>query len=451
MKHYQFNTIKKIYFTGDCHCEIKTALRQLKENLILKEDDVLKPHPMETERQARKKAKEAAEMEMQRNERRGFGARPGRNGHPVYFDMGAFQAINDNGMTFNTISIDDSALKTYTHSIKNSLKSKFSDSIIFITGDCGLGFNSEKVYIDLFEKMNKILEYNNTYLIIIRGNNDNPEYFDGEKINFSHIKAVPDYSIVSTYDKNILCIGGAVSTDRMWRKEQEKRIERFAKDRKLYFENEAPILDKEKMDELFKETDKIDIVASHTAPSFATPSMHVGVKEWEDLDKELKDDINNERLIMDRIFEYLRDNNKKPSYWAYSHFNIAYLEKRSDVIFRSIDGSDFSYYNFDEDVFSIEHGLDVINKKGKKLKASNFNTIANTVQYAAPHIEPEPFDREEAEELGADIEGVEEPDNEPMEEPFVLNNEDIINQLNTINAGVYAAGDAVETVRLNNP
>lgn len=476
MKHYQFNKIKKIFVTGDCRCELKTALRHLKENLILKDDDALKPHPMEAERQARKRAKEAAEMEMQRNERRGYGIRPGRNGHPAYFDAGALHTINDNGMTFSTISIDDSALKTYTRSIKESLKSKFSDSIIFIAGDCGLGFNSEKAYLCLFEKMNKILEYNNTYVILVRGNNDNPEYFNGEKINFSNIKAVPDYSIISTSNKNVLCIGGAVSADRAWRKEQEKRIERFSKDRKLYFENEAPVLDKEKMDEIFKEIAKIDIVISHSAPSFATPSMHVGVKEWEELDKELKDDINNERLTMDRIFEYLRDNNRKPSYWAYSHFNISYLEKRSDVVFRSIDGSDFSYYCFDEDMFSIEHGGEAISlKKGKKLKASSsaFNTI-NAIQYAAPHPEPEnipnnPFDGnavEEAEDLGAEFDGdafAEEPVNErvdegifelPAAEPvYARPNADItamINQINAATANIYATTDAIEAVRVNN-
>ena len=351
-------------------------------------------HPMEIERQARKKAKEEAAIAMQAN-------RQGRVG------IGGYRRYQRN--PFDGPNTFDDAIRLEMDMSKSFHKnyvpfSPYSNSIIFVAGDCGFGFNKEKYYTDLLEKYNKIMSYNNITIIFVRGNHDDPQYFDGEKINLSNIKAVPDYAIVETKDKNILCVGGAISTDRVWRIEQEKRINRFksTNPKRLYWNNEAPVLDKEKMDEIFKDYDRIDYVISNTAPSFAIPSEHAGLSEWEGKDKDLRADVRNERLTMDRIFEYLRDNNRKPLYWAYGHFDMSFIEKRSETWFRALQDG-FNPYSITMDINTAMG--EASPKKVKKKAKVNKKTITFDVPELAEGPRPNNLWQEQemiAEEQGDD-------------------------------------------------
>jgi UDP-2,3-diacylglucosamine pyrophosphatase LpxH len=284
-----------------------------------------------------------------------------------------------------------------------SAYSRYSNTLLFVTGDCGFGFNKEAYYVDLLTKMNRILSYNNTYVVFVRGNHDNPQYFDGEKINLSNIKAVPDYSIVEAKDKVILCVGGAISADRLWRKKQEERINLFKTDDKktLYWDNEAPILDKSKLDEVIEGCDKIDFVVSHTAPSFADPIELGNIKKWEDKDEKLNEDIINERLVMDKIFEYLRDNKRRPLYWVYGHFNFNSLNKRSNTWFKSLI-SEFNPINveFEVSMNSIE-----LSATAQKLKTSkkiiNDHWFEDAIAANAPRAVEEAHEQEQ--EFGEEV------------------------------------------------
>ena len=82
----------------------------------------------------------------------------------------------------------------------------YSDSLIVVCGDCGFGFNKAQYYFDLLGKANELFATTNTHLLFVRGNHDDPSYFDGETINLSNIKAIPDYSIVITSKYNTLCV-----------------------------------------------------------------------------------------------------------------------------------------------------------------------------------------------------------------------------------------------------
>jgi len=397
MKKYEFSNVNNIFVSGNSYTDLKRLFKRIKSNIIVKKEDEDGVHPLETERQARKAAIREAALNARMN------ARDGNNRlfRPIFPHDG-----------FDT-RIEMPAPSEYIKKMSpSSNNGTYSNAVIFVTGDCGIGFNNEKYYANLFEKYNKIFQYNNLYLIFIRGNHDNPDFFDGEKVNLSNIKAVPDYSVVSVKGKNILCVGGAISTDRQWRKEQEIRINKFAGDnpRKLYFENEAPVLDKDSMDEIFKEFSNIDFVISHTAPSFVFPTELSDNEDWEQLDKDLKTDIANERLVMDRIFEYLRDNNRHPSYWAYGHFNITQMEKRSDTWFRSLDGN-FNPFNAINDLNFAEM-MSKEKKRKKKAKKSVKTSIDNLFDNPAPVNNDWQNDEmfeirdegEEAEEVG-DLEG----------------------------------------------
>lgn len=53
---------------------------------------------------------------------------------------------------------------------------------------------------------------------MIAGNHDDPTYYDGKIINTKWVKAVPNYCIVEVDNKRVLCISGAISIDRSYRK-----------------------------------------------------------------------------------------------------------------------------------------------------------------------------------------------------------------------------------------
>lgn len=46
--------------------------------------------------------------------------------------------------------------------------------------------------------MNEFLSKTDTTLIFVRGNNDDPSFYNEKKIDFSHIKTIPDYSVIIT-------------------------------------------------------------------------------------------------------------------------------------------------------------------------------------------------------------------------------------------------------------
>ena len=63
----------------------------------------------------------------------------------------------------------------------------------------------------------------NNWIVMVRGNHDDPSYFNKEKIKHERCRTIPDYSIIQACGHNILCIGGAVSIDRNYRKKHDAK------------------------------------------------------------------------------------------------------------------------------------------------------------------------------------------------------------------------------------
>jgi len=215
-------------------------------------------------------------------------------------------------------------------------KANYNDSIIIINGNEKLGFNDIKYYELILTKINKALSKTNTYLFFIRGNNDNPSFFKDELINLSNVKSIPDYSLIKISSKNILCVGGGISINRSWKMKHQELINSITSNesKKIYWEDEAPFFDGESLKEL-KNT-KIDYVITHIAPTFSFPDFSYKEIPWIKADKALIDDLENARLVMDNIYDYLIKNHNKPEAWIYGHYNIANVETRAGINFISI-------------------------------------------------------------------------------------------------------------------
>ena len=203
-------------------------------------------------------------------------------------------------------------------------KNIFNDSLIIIAGDCGIGFNKLKYYQDLFNKVHQFLIDNNIVLCMIRGNHDDPSYFQEDLFNLSNIKLIQDYTVIQACDKNILCIGGGISIDRLWRKQRESVINKHkpkSSHKKLYWENENVVYDSDKLEEIINNNINIHYVISHTSPSFAFPFTKEGLAYWLKIDKDLSKDIDIERQALTKVYEHLQSSNNQLEGWVYGHFH----------------------------------------------------------------------------------------------------------------------------------
>lgn len=201
--------------------------------------------------------------------------------------------------------------------------------LIIVLGDCGLGFYKPQYYQNVFTKFNQFCEENNIYIMMLRGNHDDPSYFSEEKINFSNIKSIPDYSLILTEQNNILCVGGATSVDRTWRITQEVRLNKFRRkssyQKKLYWNDEAPVLNCDIIPFLNENDIKVNIIASHTRPDWVKIN-NWSISTWLDVDSKLKEDIENEQKIMTDLHKVLVQNGHPINKWFHGHFHTDYDE-----------------------------------------------------------------------------------------------------------------------------
>lgn len=280
-------------------------------------------------------------------------------------------------MTFNILkyNVETSFCIGDLHGEFKSLTScikryEIKNCLLLCCGDIGLGFEKEQHYKNIFTKLNKLCKQQNVYIIFIRGNHDDPYYFDNNKIKYSNIIAIQDYTVVQIFHTNdedclyplhsILCVGGATSIDRTLRlgvmerevfkyrrfhncSEEEARI----KCKKFYWENEHPYFNKVLLNEIKNQNINIDIVCTHTCPSIAQPVTKDGIQYWCLQDKTLEEDINTERTIMDNILNQLKLDEHKLTHWIYGHYHYRNNEIIDGVKYIMLDmmrNGNYDYY-----------------------------------------------------------------------------------------------------------
>lgn len=214
-----------------------------------------------------------------------------------------------------------------------------TETVIIVDGCNGFGERDLKYYHDKLEMFNKVLADNNTHVLFVRGNDD-PKYFEDALIDLSNIKTIQDYSVIKLSKFNCLCIGGCVSIDRTWRMEQEKRI-----GRKMYWENERMNYNEEDIDKIIKDYN-IACVVTSSCPSFAFPGMNsFRHSTWASKDKNIIKDMTEERIAMDKIYNKIVENNKKPYIWTYSRYKSSNQNMINDILFQSLNPFQFFHFN----------------------------------------------------------------------------------------------------------
>lgn len=203
---------------------------------------------------------------------------------------------------------------------------------IFQVGDFGIGFEKRAKEMRRLNRLNENLKRKNINLYAIRGNHDDPTYFNGE-VKFSNISLLKDYSVVDSYSKKILCVGGAISIDRKPNPKEIMYNGKSWKGRKEginYWIEEKFVLNLEAL----KNVKDVDIVVTHSAPNFCHPRIKSGIEKWAKYDDTLIQECDQERLDIQTMYNVLKETNNIEQ-WFYGHFhhqNVEYIEDTKFVL-----------------------------------------------------------------------------------------------------------------------
>ena len=187
------------------------------------------------------------------------------------------------------------------------------DAVIIQVGDFGVGYQSFVDELKAMDGFNAVLKQRNTFMYVIRGNHDNPAYFQGaapRALDQSHITFVADYSVLELNQQRFLLVGGALSIDRKLHNEGEGywQAEEF-----VY--NETAI----------SAQTHIDVVVTHSVPNFAPPTQFSElVYSFAEQDPELINDLQQERTLLTRMYEQLAlEPSNQLTHWFYGHFHAS--------------------------------------------------------------------------------------------------------------------------------
>ena len=225
---------------------------------------------------------------------------------------------------------------------KLCIQYQLTDTLLIVAGDCGFGFEKKEYYEQIVRRNAKRMNQANNWIVFVRGNHDNPAYFDGAMLNFKRFVAVPDYSILQVCNHTILCVGGAISIDRIYRinewnrnkyrvhsnESQENDISR-----NLYWQNEVPVYDPNKMNAI-PASFLIDTVVTHI------PHLHIvnyspknNLSQWTINDPSLIEDIQFGRETMDMLLHHLKTDNHPISHWYYGHFHQSWHSAIDGILY----------------------------------------------------------------------------------------------------------------------
>ena len=206
---------------------------------------------------------------------------------------------------------------------------QIKDAVVIIAGDCGLGFERPSHYQTLYEgKLEKRLEQNNILILCVRGNHDDPEYYNGElRLDWEHLKCLPDYSSVWWGSREILVVGGAVSVDQDWRIQENAIQERLGSTKRVWWPSEIPL----ELGDLGiqKLPGHVFMVVSHDSPISMMPVLardSVNVKTGD-----LFESVLESREYLEKILWRC-----KPDRWYYGHHHTSWAGTNGGTLWRGL-------------------------------------------------------------------------------------------------------------------
>lgn len=224
--------------------------------------------------------------------------------------------------------------------LKHQINSKkITDCTIIQVGDFGIGFTNKENDEHTLENLNNFLKDVNVNLYAIRGNHDNPYFFNGDYV-YSNLRLLKDYTALNIGGHNFLFIGGAISVDRTQRIRENNSNIKYGSRKRCYWENEGIVYNSE----FTKSIKNIDVLITHTAPDWCEPNNKLGfgnfVEDWARYDENLISELSFERNQMTNIFLDLYENNTIKDHF-YGHFHKSHFDNVNGVNHRLLDINEF--------------------------------------------------------------------------------------------------------------
>jgi hypothetical protein len=181
-----------------------------------------------------------------------------------------------------------------------SILTNIYDATIIQLGDFGIGFRSWALDSKLLDEVNDVCIKNNINIIAYPGNHDSPQFFKERNFIKSNIELIPSYTYLEFAGKSVLCIGGAISIDRIDRVEGVS----WWPDEVLDFRPEL--------------VQPVDILLTHSGPAWIGPYGNKGgiIEHYCNLDFTLWEELKEERRQLGEIF-----NLAKPKQYFMAHFH----------------------------------------------------------------------------------------------------------------------------------
>lgn len=202
-------------------------------------------------------------------------------------------------------------------------KFKLENADIVVLGDFGVGFDN-KIFAD-YERVANRLEERGIMIYTIRGNHDDPSWFDGSK-DFPRLKFLKDYEIITLGDdQTILPIGGANSVDIEYRLKENEKLAK--KKRACWWEGED--IERKKIKDIPK---RVDIVISHECPILFSPIP----SRREDCPLDQYSKILDSRNYLSKIAMEVN-----ADYWFYGHYHSSYSGDFNELRWRCLDIMEF--------------------------------------------------------------------------------------------------------------
>lgn len=221
-----------------------------------------------------------------------------------------------------------------THSLRPIFElidlNNITKSNLIHVGDSGIGFISEEQQIKNLLTLDLMLRETNNMLYMIRGNHNEKKYWEESKFKdslpkFTNLILIPDMSVLTIENKNILFNGGGISIDRKYR----------LKNGYGFDPNEGFLYNKEHMLNVIN-NQEIDIVVTHSCPHFCEPiSLTPIVYEFAYSDPTLIEELKAERLLHTQMFTDLLEVTK-PKHWLFGHMHRSSLTEQEGCKFRGL-------------------------------------------------------------------------------------------------------------------
>lgn len=240
--------------------------------------------------------------------------------------------------------------------LSNFIRTRLSNCSIICCGDIGVGFEKCAHYDNVFGRISEQMDKIDVDLYMLRGNHDDPTYFNPDGRDYGRVHLVPDYSLLDIDGVgSVLMIGGATSVDRRQRIESDREralkylvyhgsVDGFIP---CYWDGEAPFFSVDKMNDIKKHENKVVAVCTHTSPHGCDPLTTYGIESFIENDGTLSECIENERNVLDNVRTWLCDNGMKPSAWVYGHYHRSNREFIDGTLYALLDMCDTRHNKLD--------------------------------------------------------------------------------------------------------